>query len=312
LQPLMVNRTIRRHKNSRRKNHDGVEITLIATDPHFGFVRNQQTGEMRSMHDMQALDTVIQVAYDLRPHKIVIGGDILDLAEWSDKFVRSPDLEQMTQPAVIAAHWWLAHLAEASPGSARLLLQGNHDLRIENAILNHLKSAYDLRPADELTLPPALSIPRLLALKKIGYDYIGDYPNGQHYVNDDFVIEHGSLARKGGGKTVQAVINNYDTNVLFGHIHRLELAQRTIHTNGPVRTIGAYSAGCLCRIDGTVPGRSARPDWQQGFAVSYHNQFQTQIQLYEIVNGRCLFGGKMYRGEDRTAVLEADTGRRFI
>lgn len=312
VQPVRVSRAMRKVEKSRYRRPQGVETTLIVPDSHFGFRKDMRTNRLEPFHDMRALDVILQVAAELRPHNLVVIGDILDLPDWSLKFLSAPDFQQLTQPAVIAANWWLGTLRDVSPGSAAYLLEGNHDKRLETAVLANMKAAYGLRPADELELPPSLSVPRLLALHKLGYTYSQAYPNGEHWITPELYCQHGSITRKGGGKTTGAAIKDLDVSVIFGHIHRLEQAMRTVFNQNDTRTIGAYSPGCICHIDGRVPGVKARQDWQQGFAVAHTSSGgDVSVQLYEIKNGRALFGNRVYIGDDRTAVLEQDTGFQF-
>ena len=291
-------------------NSTGIRRVLVLPDPQFGFYKDLRTGELEPFHDRRALDLAVQVSYSIRPHYIVCLGDILDLADWSDKFPRTPDMEQTTQPAVIEASWWLGRLRQSSTRAVMNLLEGNHDKRMELAIVNHLKAAYGLRPADELALPPSLSIPRLLALHKIGCNYSDAYPNGQFWLTDNFVFEHGDTVRGGSGNTASAIVNKSDVSVMSGHIHRIEQALRT-KSDGT--TIGAYSPGCLCRVDGAVPGRKKRQNWQQGLSMIHFepDTNHMHVQLVEIKDGTALINGKVFAGEDRASELREDTGWRF-
>lgn len=310
--PLAVGRAVRKVRRPRFRRPQGIETSLIVPDMHVGFARDMRSGELTPFHDMRALDVILQVAADLRPHNIIVLGDVLDLAEWSTKFLTSPDFQQTTQPALLAANWWLGCLHDASPGSRAVVLEGNHDRRMETALLTNMQAAYGLRPADEMRLPPAMSVPRLLALHRLGYEYSAAYPNGEFWLADGLYCQHGNVARKGGGKSTATAIKDLDVSVIFGHIHRLEQSMRTLFGKDGTRTIGAYGAGCLCRIDGVVPGTKARQDWQQGFGVAYTApDGQVSVPLYEIANGRALFGNRLYVGEDRTAVLREDTGWPF-
>lgn len=307
--PIKVDRTSITHKKPKYKRRDGVETALILPDAHFGFRRHPVSGALDPFHDMRALDVVLQIAYELRPHKVVYLGDILDLPDFS-RFPTTPDMQQLTQHAVIAAHWWLGQMRDAAPGAVNTLLEGNHDQRIERAILDHLKAAYDLRPADQLDLPPALSVPRLLALHELGVQYQEAYPNGEYYLADDLMCLHGTVARKGGGKTVSVMVSEYDVSTIQGHNHRIERASRTKKTSR--ETIAAYSLGCLCHTDGRVPAKFKRVDWQQGFGIAYIDaRGGSTVNLYEIRDGACLFGDRVYKGQDRTAVLREASGWPF-
>ena len=284
-----------------------VHTALILPDPQFGF-RRTADGVLHPFHDWRALDVAIQMAYEVKPSYIICLGDMLDLPEWSDKFPRTPEFQQTTQSAIVAAHWWLRRLREARPGAAIWLLEGNHDKRLELALVNHLKAAYGLRPADELELPPSMSIPRLLALHRLGIHYSDAYPDGEHWLTDRLLCIHGNVTRNRSGATVQAALKDYDVSVIFGHIHRMEMALRTKYDRKGAYTIGAYSPGCLCRVDGAVPGRKKRQNWQQGVAVVQFEGREQHVELVEIRDGKALFGGKLFEGKDRSEMVQLDTG----
>jgi len=138
---------------------------------------------------------------------------------------------------------------------------------MERAIIRHLGAAYDLRAADELEMPPALSVPRLLALHQLGIEWMGDYPDDLDWINDGLCISHGELARSVPGETARAVVRDADESAIVGHTHQVEMASRTLHIRGGERTITAVSPGCCCHIDGRVPAAKARMQWQNGCAV---------------------------------------------
>ena len=56
---------------------------------------------------------------------------------------------------------------------------------------------------------------------------------------------------------------------MFGHIHRREYLEDTIWSDmlDGYKPIFAYNPGCLCRVDGSVPGSSALNGWTQGIGL---------------------------------------------
>ena len=72
-----------------------------------------------------------------------------------------------------------------------------------------------------------------------------------------------------------------------------------------------WSMGCLCRVDGKVPGVKARQNWQQAIGfVEYLKTGEHTITPIEIVSGRAIFRGKMYEARDRLDDLRRDTAGR--
>jgi len=192
-------------------------------------------------------------------------------------------------------------------------MEGNHDKRLETALITHLAAAYQLRPVDEMEMPPAMTIQRLLALGGMDIRYVGDYPNGEEWLNDMVVCVHGDVARQ-PGLTAPARAREIDVTEIHGHIHRREWAARTIHGRRDRHIVEAFSPGCLCRIDGAVPGKKAKVQWQQGIAlVRYTNTTRNDYSISPIAidDGRALAEGALYLAEDRLSDLMADTGWDF-
>lgn len=57
-----------------------------------------------------------------------------------------------------------------------------------------------------------------------------------------------------------------------------------------------------------MPGRKKRQNWQQGVAVVQFEGREQHVQLVEIRNGKALFGGRLFEGEDRSEMVQLDTG----
>jgi hypothetical protein len=99
--------------------------------------------------------------------------------------------------------------------------------------------------------------------------------------------------------------------VIYGHIHRSEIAWKTRLDYDGAKTIMAASPGCLARIDGAVPstkggtdldGRpiSVTEDWQQGLGVVYYQDGGENRFSYEnmhIYNGWGMYNGVEYRAK---------------
>jgi hypothetical protein len=282
--------------------------SLIIPDTHWGFVKGLYDGILEPMHDRLALDIAIQIAQAYAFRRIVHLGDALDMAEWSDKYMRSPEFYWTTQPAVIEGHWWLAQLRMAQPDAEMDMLEGNHDNRLIEHMVAHQIAAYGLRSATGIAKNPALSVPGLLGLDELGINYHGPYPKGEVYLTDDVRCVHGEIVRATPGASASAMVDNTQQTVIFGHIHRMELATRTIYEKDGYRSVRAFSPGCLCRIDGPVPAANERHQWQQGLGVIEHTEMGNHIIPIEIENGVAVFDGKVWVGRYRLDDLKRDTG----
>jgi len=270
--------------------------SLIWGDPHFGFERDMRGGYNTPYHNEEVLSIVLNLARHIQPDRMDIIGDILDLAEWSDKYYRSPEMMETTQESINAAHWWLREFRKALPNAEIYLYEGNHELRFKKAIVAHLRAAYGLRAADRLDLPPAMSIPYLLALDGLGIKWVGGYPDNGMWLNDGLQISHGDVTRSAPGDTAKAVSKNSYHSQIFGHIHRVEMVTHTHNTRGDQQYVTAFSPGCACWCDNRVPGNSTNRQWQNGCGVVEYEKDGEEFNITPIVvrNGKVVYNGKVF------------------
>lgn len=106
---------------------DGARVTLILPDPQFGFLRHDD-GDLTPMHDEAAITAAFAVGRLVKPQHVVCLGDLIDMSEWSSKFVVLPEFVHTTQPALDRAHQFLAEQrAMVGPEGDVTLISGNHD-----------------------------------------------------------------------------------------------------------------------------------------------------------------------------------------
>ena len=296
----------RAHRQSKMKR------CFVVPDSQNGYRRDFETGFLDPMHDRLAWDIVVQTAKKLQPHVVVLLGDMLDLADWSDKYVAGPDMYYTTQPTIVELAWWIGQLRKACPKDCEFVyLEGNHEQRMDRAILKHIPSAYGLKSSSGDSI--ALSVPTLLNLDEMGVDYYDGYPNSEYWLTDTIKFTHGTVVRQGGGKTSSEVVKTSQVTQGFGHIHRLELSSKTVHGRDGARTVYAFSPGTICRLDGVVPGYKKLNDWQQGMAVIHYSEEISDhtIDLIPINEGRAVYDGMVVYGRDRLDDLSRDTGDWF-
>lgn len=281
-------------KRGETRARGGMRRTVVWADPHFGYYRDG--GELVPLHDASAIALVLAVAKACGADRIDVLGDVLDLADWSSRFVRSPEFCACTQPAVVDAHRCVASFREELPDAVIKVHEGNHGKRLRDALADNLRAAYDLRAADEMDLPPALSIPRLLALHLLDAEWVGGYPGDDDWLNDRVRLSHGERYNSGPGDTAKNAAEHSDVVELFGHCHRLEMASRTMHVRGGTRVIQGWALGCTCHVDGRVPAKSARVQWQQGFAVVDYDPDGDAYHVDPVLveGGRACWNGKVY------------------
>lgn len=268
------------------------KTALILPDPQFGY--HWSTEGLDPYHDERSLSIVRQIARDERPDLAIWLGDVLDLPMFS-RFKQFPSFAHTFQPTLDRAHEEIAVIAELC-GESRYI-SGNHDERLHNAVVDNLSAAAGVRVAKRSTEPgdewPALSIPNLLALPDLGVEYVGAYPAGATYINDNLAAIHG---RKLGNKkrsAAQEVVEDERVSVIYGHTHHRALAAKTRNSRGAAKYNVAYSPGCLCRIDGIVPGTNTGidpfgnyirsfADWQQGVGIIRYEEGDGRFVIEDI------------------------------
>jgi len=280
---------------------------LIMGDPQIGFNRDMRSGNLNPFHDRRAIDIGMQLCRESAFDRIEYIGDWMDNAMFSDKFLSKPSYYFCTQPALVESAWIMGMFRKLQPDAEMDYIEGNHEIRVETMIMKHLLPSYGLRSADNVDGLAVMSMPNLLGLPSLNINYIGNYPAGEVWLNDKLVIRHGDTARKGSGATVAGTVKEATYTEIYGHIHRFEWAIRTEHRNGKTGYIQAFSPGGLCRLDGTVPGVSPRPNWQNGIAVVHYNEHEHHIEPILIENGKAFYRGKMYEGQDYKEQLTNDT-----
>ena len=307
LNPVRPMQALKREPPKARR--DGIKRALFIPDSQHGFQWQNKFQRLEPLHDRPAIDVTVQLALAFQPDVIVLLGDMVDFAPWSTKFPRDPTLKQTTQPTLEELYWQLAQYRMACPRARIVYTAGNHEERLNKAQVQHLDEAVGLRFANDDVDEPILHMKRLLALDSLDIEYVGPYDT-DWWLWNRVRIHHGSTVRGGGGNTAAARVKIGDWPEVFGHIHRLELAQRVVFGPGGPRTITAMSPGCLCRIDGAVPGVSKSPDWHHGVGIGYYDEVNDMdhLSVIPIHDGKLVFDGRVFTGEDRRGEIAEATG----
>ena len=240
--------------SSRKKT---IFTKLIIPDSQNGYRRDMDTGYLDPFHDRRAWDLCLQLAEATQPDSVIFLGDMIDLPDWSDKFLRSPDLKGSMQPAIDELAWWIGQFRHVLPNAEMDYAEGNHEDRAFRAVVTNLEQAYNIKPANRPSNNPLLSIPFLLGLEDLGVKYHGPYPRSRVWINNNLVAEHGDTVRAKSGQSVGNIVQDARTSRVCGHIHRYELASKTVFGHKGGVTYTAFSPGTIARIDGAVPARSA-------------------------------------------------------
>jgi hypothetical protein len=297
-------------KPRKSKRSSNYKKALFISDTQVGFSRDLYTGELTPYHDRLAMSIILSVVKDIHFDVIAMGGDGIDAAEWSTKYVRTPEMKFTTQPAIYELGWFLGQISLLSPQSRKKYIEGNHEYRFPEFYHQHAQHMLRLRKATQFSGDEITSLAYMLDLEGLGWGYIGGYKEGDAklWLRPDLLLEHGKAVSNRPGGTVAAVVEKSQVTRVFGHIHRREVASRNRIDGTGVHSVSAVSPGCLCRIDGVVPGSNDETNWQQGFAIiEYNDEGFIPPQIVPIEDGKAHYNGKEYHAWDYYDDLRADT-----
>jgi|TARA_Y100000296_G_scaffold87172_1_gene130312 hypothetical protein len=269
-----------------------LNLDIVLPDAQVGFKRDIHSGELTPLHDLKAIAIATEIIKEIKPDRIIMLGDMLDLPDWSTHYIRSPEFYFTTQPSL---DWLASWIKELRPYCEEMVyIEGNHEKRMIDSIVQNTIQAYGIKPANEPDVPPIVSVPYMLGLHKMGVEYIGNYPHGEFYINDNLVCIHGNKVGPKSGQSVMKMLDSPRISVIQGHVHRLEMGHKTVWSHGQPKIYQAVSLGTLARINGVVPGGGTRYNWQQGFGIVEYDNDRFQIDSVGIYDGKAIFKGKFY------------------
>lgn len=280
-----------------------MKLAIKGADTQIGY-RRLADGTMGPFHDEKAIAVFLEACARFRPDKIQILGDFLDFAS-QGRWAQEAGFALTTQPALDYAHKILAILRASCPYAEIVIIEGNHDKRMQNFVEANALAAFGLKRAGLPDSWPVMSLPYLLRLDELNIQYVDAYPAATDWDNDLTRNIHGTKANSRGSTTAQYVADLPHINTWAGHTHRVEITYKSVL--GPRGSaIESYSAnpGCLCRTDGAVPGVNGAigadgtparivEDWTQGLGMAYYNEVESWPFVYRIQNGKAIVEGQV-------------------
>lgn len=228
-------------------------------------------------HNKQGVQNVVEMCAALQPEWFVINGDFLDCLAIS-AFPKPPGVP-LFQEEIDAGREILEAFREAMPRTKFVWLDGNHEQRLERAIMA-APGFYGMN---------CLTIPELMRLEAIDCHY---QQYMEPYVIGDLTIVHGNKVSKHSAYSAKAhLIDNGFLNVAIGHTHR----QGVYKHSGGMGVRRAYELGGLWDIN-QVHYIKGRPNWQGGFGVAYIQDGKLRdLNLIEMGDdGSFVFDGRVY------------------
>jgi predicted phosphodiesterase len=211
-------------RNRTKPTKRDLKRCVVLPDAQIGYYRDRK-GKLRPTHDETAIAIALSIVRKANPEIVALVGDNLDLPELS-KYRVTPAYQQTTQASIDRAAIFCAELRDAAPNAQIVWLAGNHEERLPNHILDNARAAYGLRRGNIPDNWPVMSVPYLCRMEDFGIEYRPGYPANHLWLNQRIRIVHGDRV-KSSGSTAHLYLSNEKTSVIYGHIHRIELAYKT-------------------------------------------------------------------------------------
>jgi hypothetical protein len=257
----------------------GVKVAVSVPDMQIGYFRDAD-GALTTTHDEAAIDVFHQILLFLQETTgvdlIVNQGDNLDFPMFSNHRT-APGYTQTTKLGIDRAGTEAQIQRDICPDSENVWIEGNHEVRLTNMIVDKLPELLIITRANEEE--PVLSIPYLCRFEESKTKFVSGYPDGEYWASEGLRFVHGSLYSANKGGTANKYLAS-KVSTVFGHTHRAELLHDRQKTKDGGVSFWAGSAGCLARTDGQLPSaktgitpggkQNTSPkteDWTQGILV---------------------------------------------
>jgi predicted phosphodiesterase len=205
-------------------------------------------------HDQRTMDAVLKYIDDVKVDRIVQIGDFMDfdcISSHNHGKLRLTEGKRLDKDYK-EGRKLLSQIKQASYGSKIVILEGNHDERVQRYIDQH--------PETE----GMIEVPVGLELAKNEVEWIPYWSNKKNVLRIGHALFiHGLYTNEFHAKKH---VSNFGESVFYGHTHDFQLHSKVMQ--GDNKTIVGQSLGCLCKYDQEYL-RGAPTKWQQGFAHFY-------------------------------------------
>lgn len=245
--------------------------TLVIGDMHF------------PKHDERTLAIFLQAVAALKPARVILNGDTVDLLAVSKypKDARSRFTWKL-RDEVHAFHAFLRDLHSAGDawGMEVVETEANHS---GNGTASRWWRYLSDRCPELLGHSDAES---LLSYQRWFYPAWSSIQLVDSVViADDLLVMHGDIVRGKGGYSARAHMEKWHSSTLNSHTHRAGSTVRRIPAVGS-RGEGvqrSYEIGCACDLS---PVYAAVPDWANAWGIISHDGEGYGVEICHVVNGR--------------------------
>lgn len=246
-----------------------VKHLIVLPDPH---IRAAAGGE-----DKRSIAAVEKYIKDAKPDIIICIGDLLDFNCISDH--NAFNLRAVEGETVQADYEVANKVLDRWQNLTKqvVLLEGNHDYRVERFI-----NAYP-------RMAGSLEVEKGLNLKKRGIRWVRSWRDGEIYKVGNASFIHGLYVNDHHAKKH---VEAFGVPIFYGHTHDIQLYSKVRAGDG--KTVVGQSLGCLCDYNQTyMKGTPNR--WQQAFAEFYiREDGYFNYNIHMIFKHRFIVGGKEY------------------
>jgi predicted phosphodiesterase len=252
---------------------------IFLSDLHFG-----------EDEDQRAYKFALSLLPKLNIDAVFLGGDIFDHTAVS-RYRKSLEIEGLLQEELDHGFKQLSMLRNKLPLAKFHFLPGNHEKRLADYLGNKARALTKLR---------VLTYKSMYRLDELDITF---HPEGQPVKMGHLYLAHGHEFTTTGQNPARVALNSVNSNILFGHIHRQSVANKT-ELSG--RALVAYSNPCLSSL---TPDYMLKPDWVQGFStvdftksgyfdINQHTFWRDNDRISTMINGK-LYQERKTNGDKR-------------
>jgi predicted phosphodiesterase len=225
-------------------------------------------------HNEDLVDSAIRLIRKLKPHNVVLNGDIADFFELS-RFCQDRNRDEEVQADIDVANTIRERVRKAAPDARLIENEGNHDNRIHSYLMGKAPALRSIRELERS---------RLFKYKD---NEIQWFPGAGFRIRPHFLVKHGTMVRGEAGASAKAEQAASGLSGISGHTHRLAPYRK----EGYSRRLW-WEQGCLCSLEPDyIVGA---PNWTNGIVVA---QFSTKsdafvVEPVEADGDQLVYGGR--------------------